>query len=289
MKYIRFIILLFITLSVYSVYQYAIEGVSIRKMRSQLPVTDECSKQQEKEFLKSIMNQPFIYSGKGCQFYVFSSLDDRHVLKFFKHKHLRSFDNWLELPMPDRVKQYLTKKNEKRKKRIENLFSSCRIACNSLSDETGIEWIHLKKTKDLNLTVTLVNKLGLKEQINLDDYECILQKKAIPAKDYLLSLSTRDQINQSLSALRLSVISRCQKGVTDLDPAFVQNMGFVQSQEGKALLIDFGQLVINDVAKSAEFQKAEQLKRFNSLKAWAKQNSPFLQPYIEDVLQQVEN
>src|ERR1700722_581245 len=53
------------------------------------PEWDTSLSHEELAQLKSILDQPFTYIGKGAQAYAFASEDGKYVLKFFKFKHLR--------------------------------------------------------------------------------------------------------------------------------------------------------------------------------------------------------
>src|SRR5258706_12163985 len=69
---------------------------------------------QEKENIDKILTEPFSFLGSGGQCYAFVSKDEKYVLKFFKQK---------ANPCP--------------------LFNSCKIAYETLKEETGMLALHL--------------------------------------------------------------------------------------------------------------------------------------------------
>ena len=93
-------VVLLITITFFSsrVYYRLTDDFRIANMTYELPYnTDweiEPLTHSEKENLHSILSQPFYYIGKGAQSYAFMSEDKKHVIKFFKFKHLRP--NWFE-------------------------------------------------------------------------------------------------------------------------------------------------------------------------------------------------
>src|SRR5690349_15990834 len=68
--------------------------------------------------IERILRQPFTFLGKGSQSYVFESQDGQTVVKLFR------FDR------PDAIQ----------------LFDACKLAYDSLRDETGLLYIHLNIT-----------------------------------------------------------------------------------------------------------------------------------------------
>jgi len=210
--------------------------------------------------LADLVTGPFHYLSCGAQSYVFKSCDDRYVLKFFKHQHMR-IPPWIEplwLPRPiDRVR---TRKLEKKQKVRDQAFESLSIAFKELKEETGLCYLHLNKTSDLDQVVTLVDKLGIPHEISLDEYEFVIQKKGELAYDYLKD----HQGVEPLKELVHLAVNRCKKGINDKDPDFATNFGFIQ---GRPIQIDTGRFSYRgNVEIEAVF--SEMIRITRPLKAW---------------------
>lgn len=285
MRFIRklFFCSLFVLLSWLGIYAYnqVTDGFSIRQMTSSLPAAPQFEvalSPEKKACLQAMLDQPFRYIGKGCQFYVFASADDKWVIKFLKHKHLRPF-TWLNsLPMPQKLRIISEAKIERRQLRVQRLFSSCKLAYEKMPEETGLLFIHLNRTPALEKQIVLVDKLGCKHLVEMDDYEYVIQKKAIPVRDVFTHLEENEVLGKVQLLVDL-VLSRCQKGICDRDRSFVQNVAFCPDEE-RALFIDIGQFYEDPVILQEEAQAADLMKRLGNLRFWTERHFPKLAPHI---------
>lgn len=269
-------------------YNRITDGFSLHEIRSSLVYDSshdiEPLSVAQKAALHQILSQPFRYIGKGCQFYAFESEDKQAVLKFFKHKHLRPL-TWLHsLPMTKKMRQKSDEKIKLREERIQNLFSSCQLAYEELSEETGVLFLHLNRTPILYQEVILIDKIGLKHRIRLDDYEYVLQKKAIhvgPTLSKLLEQHQEEELRSKIHQLAALVVLRCEKGIRDRDRSFVQNIAFCEGEE-RAVFVDIGQFFKDEKVKRAEETQKDLLRRLNSLRCWAAERNPALIPFVDD-------
>lgn len=268
-------------------YSRLTDGFSVREIKSSLS-SDLQEKslslsEDRQENLKKILSQSFRYIGKGCQFYVFESNDGQFVLKFFKHKHLRPM-YWLrEIPMPVKWHEKCEEKIYRREERVRFLFSSCKLAYEELSEETGVMYLHLNQEPTLSVETKIIDKLGLGHTIFLDDYEYVLQKKAIrvaPTLATLLEKHQNDALHTKIHELSLLVQKRCEKGICDRDRSFVQNVAF-SAEENKAVFVDIGQFYKDEKIRSQEEMQADVLRRLGDMRYWAEQKFPALIPYVE--------
>ena len=262
-------------------YNQVTDGFSIRQMTSSLPACPQFEVELSSEkvaCLQAMLDQPFRYIGKGCQFYVFASADDKLVIKFLKHKHLRPF-TWLKsLPLPKKLRQLSDEKIKRRKQRVERLFSSCKLAFEKMPDETGLLSIHLNRTPALNKHIVLIDKLGGKHVVEIDDYEYVIQKKAVLVQDVFAHLAESEVVGKVQLLVDL-VLSRCQKGICDRDRSFVQNVAF-SLEEDQALFIDIGQFYEDAAICSEELQAQDLTKRLGNLRFWTERHFPKLAPHI---------
>lgn len=268
----------------FSLYNDMTDGFSVREISSnpRLDGEGDIISIIDRETRDQIFSQTFRYMGKGCQFYAFESEDRKYVMKFFKQKHLRDLC-WLnEIPFPHFLKHYVDKKVSSRKKRIQNLFTSCKIAITELALETGIVYLHLDHTNE-NHRLILYDKAGFKHKIDLSHCEFLIQKKGKSlAKTFeeLLQEHNPQNIQNKIHQLANLIILRCEKGIRDKDPAFVQNVAFYQGADG-AIFIDVGQFIKDESIKTDQEKKKDQRNRLNEFRSWSIKNYPELTQYID--------
>jgi hypothetical protein len=174
------------------------------------------------------LSQKFHYLSCGQQSYVFLSEDKQYVIKFFKQKIY-------DLPLFDSIPHsWLTrsqqKKIAKKRDKLHRDFTSYKLAFDELKDETALILVHLNKTDFLQKKLCIVDKLHIEHQIDLDNIEFILQKKAelvCPRLDRLVKEGKIAQARESLSSLLQLLLTRYKKGIFDSDPDFDKNFGFI--------------------------------------------------------------
>ncbi len=230
----------------------------------------------EKKELKPILDQSFHFMAKGHQCYAFLSKDGKYVLKLLKWREIEpSF--WVKnLPFSW---AYRIKEEKERKKKHD--FESYRIAYNELKEDTGLIYLHLEKTEDLNTTLCLYDAIQVRHIISADQIEFILQKKAAPFIPYFEENKNDSfKMKSFLSSLCLILQNRLEKKITDSDISFEYNMGVF---EEKPLLFDIGNLTrLQDSQPSDLLQTEARL-----LLRWLKENSPELALYLEKELELV--
>jgi hypothetical protein len=259
-------------------------GFQVHRICSQLTfhpeweVTPLCP--EEQIVVDKTLCQPFYYLGKGGSCYAFVSEDQKCVIKFFKHHHLRS---WLDFfPLPSFLSSYRSQIASEKKQDLQETFNSFKIAYEHLKEETGLLYLHLNKTDHLQKKITLVDKIGIKHVLEADVMEFALQKKADLA---LPCLAKHIQDNESaivkacIDAYLQLVISKAKKGVEDKDPALEKNFGFLGTS---CIEIDLGAFCIDEKAKDPIFWKKQLVKEAQELKNWLTGNDPSLVPYVEE-------
>ena len=226
---------------------------------------------EEKETLQKMVNQPYRFLSSGGESYVFVSRDDRYVIKFFKHHHMRKrslFDlfnsEW---------------KGQRMKKR-DQLFASCRIAEERLKEETGLIALHLAKTPGyFDRPLTILDPLNVAHTINLDQTDFALQHKGELAMDLL----KRSKDPQLLDAIIALIHRRSSKGVADLDSVFKRNLAFIDK---RAIAIDLGAFAIDEGLKTPFLANRALFFETLKLRRWLSKNAPELLPYFEERLNQ---
>ncbi len=203
------------------------------------------------------LSQPFHYLGSGGTCYVFASADEKYVLKFFKHHHLK-------------------------KEKKQRVYTSCKEAFEKLKKETALVYVHLERTPADLPTVTLIDKLGIAHKVPLDGVDFLLQKKAEMAYSYLQRLFEMGAISAAENALRsienLGTML-VDKGFYDLDPKIETNLGFI---DGNAVKIDVGPLVYDARFHEQSFAKRKKIKWGLRLNKWLSAHFPAGQELLND-------
>ncbi|WP_068470384.1 hypothetical protein [Candidatus Protochlamydia phocaeensis] len=242
---------------------------------------------EEKERLTQALDQPYYYLGKGCQSYVFLSKDGRYVIKFFKYQRFR-MQPWLVYfpPLPAIVK-YREEKMEKKWGKLDSFVKSWKVAFENLRDETGLIFVHLNKTTDLQKRLTIYDKIGYSHQIDLDQMEFCIQNRAYMLCDVLLELKEKGDLQgakQLINDLLGLILSEYHRGLADNDHALMQNTGVAQ---GKPIHIDVGQFVQNEAIKNPTVYHQELYTKMYKFKLWLKDSYPELADFLEERLAEI--
>lgn len=287
-KILSFVVIIAIAWAMIFTYNYVTDGFSIGTLRSTIPYYSQfdVSTDKDKENIAPYLNQKFRYLGKGCQFYVFASEDGQYVLKFLKHKHLRTPKLLLRLPLPSFLKKKVVASCQRREERVQKLFSSCVLCYRELKEESGLCFTHLHRNSCFNKKIVLIDKLGLSHTIAIDNYEFIVQKKGIDSRECFKTLVQQDAdqlIRQRLQQLLDLITIGNNKKLVNKDAAFLQNVGFT-TDGTQAMLLDVGQITTaldTDLSLSIEEEKT---RRLIGMHHWALGHLPPLVPYIEELL-----
>ncbi|KAF3362243.1 hypothetical protein PHSC3_001210 [Chlamydiales bacterium STE3] len=282
----KFIALMLICTAVYGIGRLYFEltgGFAVRHISSNLtfdPQREIHFSTQQKEAVSQILHQHFHYLGKGCQSYVFLSEDGKYVIKFLKYQRFRPqkfLDVFSFLPFVEKIRQQkLIKKNE----RLNNLFSSWKIAAENLNDETGIVFLHLNKTSDLNPSLVIYDKLGLKHTLNPNQLEFMIQKRAemlCPTIDEYMVKGEKDKAKKLLTNLLEMILSEYQRGLADNDHALMQNTGVI---EGKPVHIDVGQFESNKRFLDKKEYGIELFSKMYKFRIWLSKRHPELESFL---------
>lgn len=240
---------------------------------------------QEMNVLEKALDQPYYYLGKGCQAYVFLSQDQQYVIKFFKYQRYR-LQSWLEYfpPLPAVVK-YREEKKLKKWKKLDGFVKSWKVAFDNLKDETGLLFVHLNKTHDLQKRITIFDKIGQSHQIDLDKMEFCIQRRADMLCTALLKHKEKNNLKEAqeiLSRLLNMIVSEYNRGLADNDHALMQNTGVLL--DGTPVHIDVGQFVYNSEIHNPSVYNQELFTKTFKFKLWLKENYPELEIFLEKSL-----
>ncbi len=211
------------------------------------------------------LQQPFFFLGAGRQTIVFKSADGSCVLKLFKN---------------------VTKKRKQR--RVRESLLGAYLAKEKLPEETGMIFCSLAGIKTKHFNVTLLNKKGKIEVVDLSYTPFILQQKVQPLKETLLCLRANGDLPGAQKCIQsvFDLLATCrEKQVVDRDGALIRN-GNIGLIGTKAILIDTGKLcVLTDQKK----QTLHDLNRLRPLFSWCKCAYPELLPTLRACQEKYKN
>jgi hypothetical protein len=260
------------------------DGFAIEKISSSLTYHPEWAAESKETpaHIASILSQPFTYLGKGAQSYVFESEDKKYVLKFFRHSHMRP-PLWtsLGLPLPRRQKKIDTSWSK-----LNKDFRSYKIAFEELKEETGLIYLHLNKTDHLKQKVSILDKLGIRHELEIDEMEFLLQRKATLLYPQLKKWIDERDINQAktgLSSLIELLALRFEKGIYDKDPDLNTNFGFCRN---RAIQIDVGRFKKDPAMCDREVCHHSLIRITDHLKQWLDGCCPELSQYLQEQIRE---
>lgn len=267
------------------------DGFALHKVFSDLAYDPEWEieplKPLEHEQVQKILSQKFSYLGKGVQCYAFLSEDQNYVLKFFRYDHMR-VPLWLKvLPLPSSFETYRKTKEEFFQSRRLKDFRSYKMAYEYLQKETGLIYLHLNKSSDLQKKVTIFDKIGIRHQIDLDQMEFVLQRRASHVYPQIKALMQRGEVDtakKAIVSLVHLITKRSQLGIYDKDPDIVTNFGII---EDKMIQIDIGRYRMDETRKENRVIHDDVIRITDKFKKWLDGNYPELGKVLEQEIEKI--
>ncbi|MCE2982883.1 MAG: hypothetical protein LW832_04880 [Parachlamydia sp.] len=242
---------------------------------------------EEQEVVEAALNQPYRYLGKGCQSYVFASEDGNYVLKFFKYQRYRLQPWLLYTPTLPALEAYKNEKLAKKWHKLDGFVKSWKLAFEKLKKETGLVFVHLNKTNNLQKELVFYDKIGMRHAVNLDDMEFCVQDQARMLCDVLLSYKAEGRLAEGrelIDRLLALLLSEYDRGLADNDHALMQNTGVV---DGRPIHIDVGQFVENEEVKKPSIYHQELFTKTYKFKLWLQENDPHIADHLEARLKEI--
>lgn len=240
---------------------------------------------EELDKLKKILDQKFIYLGKGAQVYAFGSEDGRYVLKFFKFKHLKPSPAIAMLPAIGPLKGVKERNIQRKLRKLEGVFEGHVIAYNYDKENSGLLYLHLNETTGLDIRAHLVDKIGIERTVDLDPIVFVLQKRGETLRTVFSELFNTER--SDLAAVKANQVldmylDEYSRGVWDRDHGISHNIGFI---EDKPFHLDVGKLSYDAKMQSPE-NYADDLRHVaRKMEMWVKENYP---DAYQDFYQKVE-
>jgi hypothetical protein len=237
--------------------------------------------------VETLLRQPYRYLGKGCQSYVFLSDDGRYVLKFLKYQRFRPslyLDAFSFIPS---VETYRKRKIVAKRKKLDLLLKSWKIAYEHLKAETGVVYVHLNATDSFNNPIYITDKAGFKHAIDPNSVVFLLQRTA-----KMLCESIEEKMESGnlagakclLDRLILTLRQEYERGFGDHDHALMQNTGVSEDQP---IHIDVGQLDFDERFKDPAVYQEELFSKTFKFRIWLSKHYPELEQHLESRLYQM--
>ncbi len=202
---------------------------------------------------KQILEKPLKFLAMGSQCFVFTSQDDRYVIKICKGSIHKDFFS-----------------AEKRKQK-EADFLSYSLAYDLLPSQSQFVFLHLDTTKNLKTKLQLIDPLGIAHFLDADHTAFYIQKKATLLSEYLKTLPP-DDFEPFMKKLMNLARSSCQQGlqIRDIQP---KNIGVT---DGTPIWLDLGRIRKKPELLDPKRQKEELRKYCSHLKKLLKRTDPRL-------------
>ncbi len=267
------------------VYDRRADGFTLEKITSTLPYNPEWDvavSQDKLDEVNCMIAQPYYYLARGFQCYAFQSQDGKYVLKFVRHQRLRLSDFANALPDWGFIARWKKRKVADGKKRAQYLFRSWKVAFEEVPEETATLFVHPNKTKNKLGAVSITDRIGNTFSIDLDEYECMLQRKARwiePVIEELMHAGKTEEAKKRIDQIFQLLADCAHKGIQDTDGALIRkhNMGFL---DDRAIYIDGGKLARKGRIREKDNFAAD-LRRLRPLRKWLVARYPELATYFD--------
>jgi len=227
------------------------------KTAIQLPINPAWEADPPSAQLLDVLSGPFTYLGRGMQSFVFESQDGKFVLKLFRRAP--RIHPWRQF-----FRKNLLKRTDRRlpREKMEQLLNACKLAYTEAADLTGLVYIHLNPTDGLSMQTHLINRMGRKIGVDLNQCRFAIQKKGLSvSKTFEAAIRAKDLAKcERLTRSFISLVEeRSSRNIRNLDKKLGDNFGFIGEQ---AIEWDFGSYALSpDLATPAAREKEIEIFR----------------------------
>jgi hypothetical protein len=248
----------------------------------EIPITDA-----QIERVNSLLEQPFTYLGKGGFCTAFLGADDKTVLKFYHHQHLRLLStlnpfSWSALLLKPALQTSA----------ISDFhlfaFKSGALLYQRVKERTGLFYVHLNKTNMLKNAVTLIDPSGVAHTIDLNQTEFVLQQKAellLDALNRTMRNGQEEQAKKMIDSYFNCLVEISKQSLRDLDRSFRYNFGVLE--DGTVITIDISSFVHDERLLQPSFYKRELVLKSHPLSKWLKKHHPTIYTYYDEKITQL--
>lgn len=228
-------------------------------------------------FFYVVSQQALRWVGKGSVAFVFSTSDNKYVVKFINLSQFKITGHHGLLKKTFSGKQ----KKSRKEARMEDVFQSARLSFDELQEETGVEYVHLNRTKEKIHGLKLIDSYAQSQRVCGDDTCFIMQRQAKPMLKVLTDLMDKGETEvacKRVDQIFDLLIGLARKGYVDGDERLISNnnIGFT---DDRAIYIDtfhFFPAKHLDLMKRMQFECQQRLL---PLERWLKLNYPELAAY----------
>ncbi len=226
------------------------------------------------EKVVKLLSQEFRYYKRGAQSFVFLSEDGNTVLKVFNNRLLSQAALLHYLPFAYHSKYHLHK-------RLKTTFTSYHLAATQLKKETGVLYAHLSPHPDLDLNLTLIDKLGIRHTISSKKTGFLLQKRTrlvYPALSRSMKEGNADQAKLIITSL-INLVGRCHEiGVINEDPSIRKNFGL---DGNRCIVLDVGRLALDNELISPTYAHEQKRRHLHRFRKWLNRTYPQLLEHFD--------
>lgn len=227
---------------------------------SKVDVPDVMSRDLNK-FCFILCQNTFTWQRKGQNVFIFSSKDDKYMLKFLPAK-VRA----------DNVKAF------------QAVLDSVQLSYDNLREETGLEFLHLNKTTKAVRGISLIDFYGNQLRVCGDFTRFVVQKKAKLLQPFFKELMDQGNIIEAkrrVDQIMELILSLARKKISDGEDDLILNdcLGFT---EKRAIYLDtwhFFKVPDIDVKKRMQYEFKVRLKPFEK---WLGRTYPELGQYYQE-------
>ena len=228
-------------------------------------------------FFYVVSQQALRWIGKGSVSFIFSTSDNKYVVKFMNMSQFKTPGNH------GLINKVFSERNKKphQNARMEDIFQSARVCFDELQEETGVVYVHLNRTKEKIHGLKLIDSYAQSQRVCGDDTCFIMQRQAKPVLKVLTDLM--DKGETELACKRVDqifdlLISLARKGYVDGDDRLIpnNNIGFT---EDRAIYIDTFHFFPAQQLDLMQRIQYECQQRLLPLERWLKLNYPELAAY----------
>lgn len=251
--------------------------VEVRSL-ADLPFAEEFSSPTSEEMhcLSQALSQKFTLSDKNSYFYTVVSEDKNYEIKLFRKLLFRD-RRWIS-HIPFSFNPYyrdqLIRQEEKKR-----FFTSCRDACVSIREETGVIYAHLSPVQLCPLKVSILDKKGKEHRLNLNQFAYCVQRHSDLLYTRLAELIDEGD-SQAAEQVITSIVDLARrlesKGVVQDERTTCQQMGLV---DGKAVYTEISCLSL--AQEKSDVHTQDIAKMVTPLKVWLQECYPQFVPCLE--------
>lgn len=230
----------------------------------------------------AILNQNFYLLDKGRHTFVFSSEDDKYVIKFFRfHRYSMPFFFKIFKSYPF-IKNYYEKLDKELNISYLETMDSYKLTYENLKDETATIYVHLARNNILNKKIKIFDKFLIKHEIDLDKYGFVLQHKAKSfSKEFLKVKEDKLAIENLLASFFENLSLIYKKNIINNDRHILNNLGII---DNRVVEIDTGRFSMNLDMSKKEILEKEVYHYTVYLRKWLSKNIPQALPVLDSHL-----